>query len=276
MLYDGDDRRHLPFLKWAGGKRWLATRYSHLVPDKYNTYIEPFLGSAAMFFALQPRRAVLSDLNRELIEAYRAIRSDWKAVAKALKKHHVLHSRDHYYRVRSDATRSVTNRAAKLIYLNRTCWNGLYRVNKRGEFNVPIGTKTRVCLPTDDFERIHKLLGPVRLVSCDFERVIETASAGDLVFADPPYTTAHSANGFIKYNETLFGWSDQIRLRDALSRARDRGAFIIATNANHPSIRGLYKDGFSTRPLVRSSVIAADPLFRQTTRELLITAGDKK
>jgi DNA adenine methylase len=266
----------VPFLKWAGGKRWLVNQCRHLIPAEFNTYIEPFLGSGAMYFAIQPRKAILADLNSELIQTYRAIKKDWRSVEKAIRRHHRRHSRDHYYAVRASRPTMRCERAARFVYLNRTCWNGLYRVNKQGQFNVPIGTKTRVCLATDDFERIHELLDAASLVQSDFERVIEMATAGDFIFVDPPYTTLHSENGFVKYNEKLFSWSDQIRLRDCLMRAQKRGVFFIATNADHNSIRQLYSTGFRVRPVSRASVIAADSNHRQPIRELLITTGEVK
>jgi DNA adenine methylase len=264
----------LPFLKWAGGKRWLVNHCLHLVPAKIKTYIEPFLGSGAMYFALQPRKAILADVNLELIQTYLAIKSDWKSVAKGIRKHHVRHSRDYYYRVRSSSPTELSERAARLVYLNRTCWNGLYRVNRQGQFNVPIGTKTQVCLTTDDFERVHRLLSGANLVRSDFERVIKMAKSGDFLFVDPPYTTLHSGNGFVKYNEKLFSWSDQVRLRDCLLQAQERGVFFIATNADHHSIRQLYSKGFCVRSVRRASLIAADSDHRQSVRELLITPSE--
>src|SRR5699024_9439870 len=115
------------------------------------------------------------------------------------------------------------NRAARFIYLNRTCWNGLYRVNKQGKFNVPIGTKVNVRLESDNFMLTSDILKKVDLLISDFENIVDGALEDDFVFADPPYTVAHNNNGFIKYNEKLFSWSDQVRLRDAIIRARERG-----------------------------------------------------
>ncbi len=270
------ERSCQPFLKWAGGKRWLINHCSLFIPTHYNSYIEPFLGSGAMFFALQPKRAILSDLNLDLIQAYRAIRSDWRSVVEALKKHHCRHSRDYYYEIRSSSPRELARKAARLVYLNRTCWNGLYRVNKQGRFNVPVGTKAAVCLRTDDFELVHRLLRRACLIRSDFETVIDKARARDLLFVDPPYTTSHSNNGFIKYNEKLFGWPDQVRLRDCLQRAQRRGAYVIATNADHDGIRQLYAGSFHLQSLRRVSVIASNSRFRQNIRELLITSLEGK
>jgi DNA adenine methylase len=271
MNTSNNKRNCLPFLKWAGGKRWLVSHCLHLVPTQFKTYVEPFLGSGALYFALQPARAILADLNLELIQTYLAIKDDWRRVAEVLRRHHLRHSRDYYYRVRASRPTGLTERAARLVYLNRTCWNGLYRVNRRGQFNVPIGTKTQVCLTTDDFERVHRLLRGARLVQSDFERIIKMAKSGDFLFVDPPYTTLHNDNGFIKYNEKLFSWSDQVRLRNSLVDAQKRGVFFIATSADHQSIRHLYREGFRIRSVQRASLIAADSDHRQSVRELLIT-----
>lgn len=261
----------LPFLKWAGGKRWLAKRHLDIIPSAYERYFEPFLGSAAMFFALRPREALLSDLNAELVETFLAIQSDWRAVARRLMRYHRLHSRTFYYSVRQSRPRSTAARAARLIYLNRTCWNGLYRVNLRGEFNVPKGTKERVVLQTDNFEGVRDLLQCAQLVVSDFESVIRRAGRRDLVFADPPYITSHANNGFLKYNERLFSWSDQVRLRNSLVEASRRGAYVVATNANTRAIHDLYATHFRVTKASRSSVIASSSRWRGMKSELIIT-----
>lgn len=258
-----------PFLKWAGGKRWLEQYLSTRLPT-FNRYIEPFLGSGATYFRLKPKTAVLADLNSELITTYQAIKDDWNKVLGHLKKHHGRHSHSYYYQMRAQKPRSAAGRAARFIYLNRTCWNGLYRVNLRGEFNVPIGTKTNVLLTTDRFDKISELLSSAELLSSDFESVIDRAEENDLIFADPPYTVKHNLNGFVKYNEKLFSWDDQIRLRDALMRAKKRGAHIILTNADHWSIRKLYKTHFQMHSIDRQSVIAASNSNRGICSELLI------
>ena len=261
-----------PFLKWAGGKRWLVNRDLNTVPASYNCYIEPFLGSAAMFFALQPGEAILSDLNRELISAYSAIKDNWRNVASLLGKYQKRHSKAFYYEMRNSNPTSESARAARFIYLNRTCWNGLYRVNLQGEFNVPKGTKQNVVLETDDFHRVSLTLERASLVVSDFEPIIRQAGKGDLIFADPPYVTSHSNNGFLKYNEKLFGWDDQARLRDCLIEAKEKGVHVLSTNADSPPIRKLYEEHFSVRSVTRSSVIAAGPDRRGMTSELIIAS----
>lgn len=260
-----------PFLKWAGGKRWFVQRYATILPKKFNTYIEPFLGSGAVFFSLRPEKAILADINGELIETYRAIRDNWAMVFRELTKHHKHHSKEYYYKIRRSKPKSQCNRAARLIYLNRTCWNGLYRVNLKGEFNVPVGTKTNVLLSTDDFSRVSQLLQNAQLFDDDFQTVIDKAEKGDLIFVDPPYTVKHNDNGFIKYNEQLFSWDCQVRLSQCLRRAKNRGANIVLTNANSNSVKKLYEGSFKILSVDRHSIIAADGDNRKRVSELIIT-----
>lgn len=260
----------IPFLKWAGGKRWLAGRSAALLPEKYGRYIEPFLGSGAVFFFACPQQAILSDVNSRLIETYRAIQFDWKRVHRELRRHHREHSKEYYYREREKVRLTPFTRAAQFIYLNRTCWNGLYRVNLRGEFNVPIGTKTQVVMNGDDFAGVAQRLGNVDLRCCDFSETIASAKRGDLVFADPPYTVKHNMNGFVKYNEKIFTWEDQERLHQALSEASERGVKVTLTNANHASIRRLYSNFPVVESIARHSVLAGSSEFRASTSELLI------
>lgn len=259
-----------PFLKWAGGKRWLAASHSLLLPEAFNRYYEPFLGGAAIFFSLQPNSAVLADINKELIDCYVALRDDWAAVEEHLKIHQISHSHEYYYQVRAAKPRSHAKRAARFIYLNRTCWNGLYRVNLKGQFNVPKGTKTNVLLGTDNFQSVSRLLQNVELLNADFEVSLSKAKKGDFIFVDPPYTVKHNFNGFVKYNETMFRWEDQLRLSECLIEASKRGCLILLTNANHPSVVELYKHDFELIPLTRPSVIAASSSKRGMYEELAI------
>ncbi len=262
-----------PFLKWAGGKRWLIAKYPSLFPDQFGTYYEPFLGSGAIFFHLQPKRSVLADLNGELIQAYGAIKDDWQQVVKHLTVHHKNHSSEYYYQVRQQKTLNPYTSAAKLIYLNKTCWNGLYRVNLKGEFNVPIGTKSRVVHEDDCYDEIAKLLGNAELLNSDFEVVIDKSQKGDFLFVDPPYTVRHNYNGFVKYNEHLFAWEDQIRLKEALVRAEKRGVKFLMTNACHESLKVLYANDFEMKSVERSSVISGTNVGRGNYEELLIQSG---
>lgn len=260
----------VPFLKWAGGKRWLMANYSDEFPSSYNRYIEPFLGSGAVYFSLNPDQAIISDRNSWLIDTYKAIQEDWERVYKILQKHHNNHSKEYYYKVRGQKTRNIYTSAAKFIYLNRTCWNGLFRVNQKGEFNVPIGTKTKVVLETDNFEELSEFLSKALILNEDFEQIIDKAQKNDLLFVDPPYTVKHDNNGFIKYNEVLFQWEDQVRLKEALLRAKTRGAKIVSTNAHHSSIYDLYSADFNIKTVNRKSVISGSAKARGNCQEYLI------
>lgn len=264
------NRLLVPFLKWAGGKRWFTAACGEHIPKCFNRYIEPFLGSGAVFFYLLPKRAIISDINPELIETYISIKEEWKKVQKVLTMHDNKHCKDYYYKIRNSIPHKRYERAARFIYLNRTCWNGLYRVNLNGVFNVPIGTKSSVILDSDNFESLSKVLSNVQILKSDFEAVINKSGDGDFLYIDPPYTVKHNFNGFLKYNEKIFSWDDQIRLRDALIRARKRGAQIVVCNADHESIRELYENFGTVIKQKRLSVIAASAADRGFCSELVI------
>lgn len=268
-------RRHAvqPFLKWAGGKRWFVERYSDLLPDFNGIYIEPFLGGGSVFFHLSPDTSLISDSNPRLIECYRQIRDNFCKVFRLLKEHQKRHGVSHYYEVRSHYYDCEVERAAQLLYLNRTCFNGLYRVNKKGRFNVPIGTKDKVIDKNENFADISEALSGAELRACDFEETIDRANSGDFVFVDPPYTVKHNFNGFLKYNEKIFSWDDQIRLRDAIVRASKRGAKVLLTNAAHASVAELYDGIGEQRVVKRSSVLAGKSNARGSVEELIVSVG---
>ncbi|MCG2723055.1 MAG: Dam family site-specific DNA-(adenine-N6)-methyltransferase [Thermodesulfovibrionales bacterium] len=260
-----------PFLKWAGGKRWLVSKHDAIFPKEYKRYFEPFLGSGAIFFSLAPSRAYLSDVNANLIEVYTAVRDDWRAVWNRLLWHSRHHNKEHYYGTRASKPGTAASRAAKFIYLNRTCFNGLYRVNRKGIFNVPKGTKNSVIFPDDSFEKIANLLRSAQIVCSDFEESIDKTGIGDFIYIDPPYTVKHNMNNFIKYNELLFSWEDQERLATAATKASKRGALVLISNADSKYIKRLYSnDEWNHIVLSRHSIIASAACKRQTTTELAI------
>lgn len=262
-----------PFLKWAGGKRWLARSFSWLFPVSYDRYVEPFLGGGAIFFAQEPANAILSDSNEKLVATYNAIREDWQSVLRHLADYAENHSDRFYYEARSTPQSKSAAEAARFIYLNRTCWNGLYRVNLRGEFNVPRGTKDRVLMETDDFEWVSSALQKATITTRDFEVTLAEAGRGDFVFLDPPYTVAHNSNGFLKYNENIFSWSDQERLREAAVAAAARGALVLVLNARHASIEELYSGLGAIHVVNRHSVISGSAIHRRGVEEVAIQIG---
>ena len=258
-----------PFIKWAGGKRWLLNDPSFGLPQFSGRYIEPFLGGGAVFFHLAPHKAILSDINERLINTYRAIRDEWPLVQACLAEFQHKHSKQFYYEERCREHSSSPLRAAQFLYLNRTCFNGLYRENLKGQFNVPLGTKTQVMLLDDNFGMASEMLSQADLRTGDFESVVAEAMEGDLVFLDPPYTTAHNCNGFVKYNQKIFTWDDQKRLMEAIRLAKQRGAHIVLTNADHDSIRKLYVDLCVPTIVSRASVISGSANSRRGTTEAL-------
>lgn len=263
-----------PVVKWAGGKRWLISQYGDLFPTEYDRLVEPFLGGASIFLKLIPQSALLADLNSDLITTYKAIRDDWKAVEEGLRKHQPLHGKEHYYEVREENPTDPVSIAVRFLYLNRTCWNGLYRVNKNGFFNVPIGTKTNVMLPSDDFESFSKRLKTkVKLVSQSYEKTLKMVKRDDFVYIDPPYTVNHNKNGFLKYNESIFSWEDQLKLREAVENVALLGAKVIISQAHHHSIEELYQDIGASRVINRRSTIAASSKHRKSVEELLVSVN---
>ncbi len=261
-----------PFLKWAGGKRWLISKIDTLFPKNFtfNNYCEPFLGSGAVFFHLNPPTGFLSDLNPNLINVYSVIRDDWAGLLDILTTYHEKHCFDFYYNIRKSAPIDPLYSAARFLYLNRTCWNGLYRVNRNGEFNVPKGTKNNVILETDDFQKISASLKNMDIADCDFELTMDKSKSGDFVFVDPPYTVKHNLNGFLKYNENIFSWNDQVRLKNAILKAKKRGVFILLLNADHQCIKELYTGIGEMTTLRRPSLIAGNSNARGTYSELAI------
>ena len=226
-----------------------------------------------MYFHINPSSALLADVNEELIETYLAIQLDWKKVSKLLGAHHTKHSKKHYYEVRDQNLRDLFSKAARFIYLNRTCWNGLYRVNLNGVFNVPKGTKDSVVFAGESFDGPSRALAKAELRACDFEKTIALAKDGDLLFVDPPYTVKHNFNGFAKYNETIFSWTDQIRLRNALDGAASRGVKIMLTNADHESVVELFFGLGNIHKVRRTSLIASESQRRSSVTEIVMTVN---
>lgn len=260
-----------PLIKWPGGKRALVGSILQFIPKKFGTYFEPFFGGGAVFFALQPSSAVLSDANEELINAYTQVRDNPQALAHALRS--LKNSEHDYYKIRATAPRTELHKAARLIYLTRLSFNGIHRVNLRGEFNVPYGYKTH--LTTIDEEHLYlasSALRDAKLMAGDFEANTRDASKGDVIYFDPPYTVAHGLNGFVKYNERIFSWSDQERLAEYARTLANRGCRVIVSNADHESIHALYC-GFRCHIIKRPSVIAASSSHRRQITECVFSLG---
>lgn len=261
-----------PFLKWAGSKKWLVRKGVPFPKRGYFRYVEPFLGSGAVFFDQKPRHALLSDTNSYLVNCFVQLRDNWRDVYRLYSDLFDSHSEETYYQVRRELIDQGTLGAAQFLYLNRTCFNGIFRVNLSGRFNVPIGSKISNPFVEGDFKAWSMALTGTEVLHQDFEDTINRAGVGDFLFVDPPYTVAHNRNGFIEYNEKIFSWQDQVRLADTIKNARYRGAAIVLTNADHSSVRELYSDAFSISEVDRRSAIAGDAAKRQLISELLISS----
>ena len=266
-------RAAAPFLRWAGGKRWLVPQLVRLLADRQvNNYYEPFLGGGSVFFALQiAGDAHLSDLNIELIEVYEQVRDNPTGVANCLRTHE--NTAAAYYAARESKLSDPTARAARFIFLNHTSYNGIFRVNLKGEYNVPFGYRTSPNIP--DLPKLLQAAGSLSrasLSSVDFAAALDSVQAGDLVFLDPPYTVAHNNNGFVKYNQHLFSFEDQQRLATAIESIVEKGADFILTNAAHSSIEKLFTPLGHRLTVSRRNSIGGNKAERGRAEEYLFTS----
>jgi DNA adenine methylase len=263
-----------PFLKWAGGKSRLIPQYEPYLPaaDDVSRYFEPFIGSAALFFHLRPRRALLGDVNANLVTVYRAVQCEPEAVIAALRRHR--NTADHYYAVRAQDPTGLplAERAARLIYLNKTCYNGLYRENSRGEFNVPFGRykRPKIC----DAPRLRAAaaaLTGVSLVVGDFATLVAGAGERDYVYFDPPYVPLSLTSNFTSYDRRGFGEGDQRRLAETVAALTKRGCRVMLSNSDAPLVRELYAGrGYRLIPIQARRNINSRADRRGPVQELLI------
>ncbi len=260
-----------PFLRWAGGKRWLLKDLAKFLPKNgYNNYHELFLGGGAIYFHLQPTKtSFLNDFNPDLIHTYECVKDDVEKVLEQLKK--LKNTKDDYYEVRAKKFKNDYKKAAKFIYLNQTSFNGIYRVNLKGEYNVPYGYRTKNFIEEENLKLISKALKPCVFSSNDFARGLNNIKKNDLVFLDPPYTVAHNNNGFIKYNQKLFSLEDQYRLRDLLIEINEIGAYYILTNAAHKKINEIFGPLSKKHELSRASLIGGKNAIRGKYTEYIFT-----
>jgi DNA adenine methylase len=262
-----------PFLKWAGGKGQLIQQYEPYFPKYFDTYHEPFLGGGAIFFYLLPKYAILTDINPELVNVYRCIRDYAEQVIQLLLDHQHRHCKEYYYYVRSNPSSSDIERAARLIYLNRTCFNGLYRENSQGKFNVPIGRykDPKIC----NLELLHSASIALKLAKITvhpFDAILEVAKTSrDFVYFDPPYYPISPTSSFTAYNRYSFSQIDQIRLRDTFAKLADRGVKVMLSNSDCPFIRNLYQE-FNLHTITAARAINSNAQKRGKITEVLVTS----
>ena len=232
-----------PVLKWAGGKRQLQAHILARLPPRIGTYYEPFVGGGAVFFALASqgrfRRAVLGDRNPDLIAVYQALVEDVEGVIRALRKYR--YSESEYYRVREQQPRSLTGRAARIIYLNKTGYNGLYRVNRAGQFNVPFGRhKSPMICDEKNLRAAAQALSRAQVISEDFEKVCRRARAGDAVYLDPPYLPVSKTSNFSAYDPLPFGVDEHQRLAGVFEQLEARGVDAVLSNSFTEQTRAIF------------------------------------
>lgn len=261
----------VPFLRWAGGKKWLIKDINQFLPvNGFNDYHEPFLGGGAILFYLNPNeRSFLNDFNVELIDTYSCIKEDVENVIDELRK--FKNTEEFYYQIRSKNFKSPVKKAAKFIFLNQTSFNGIYRVNLKGEYNVPYGFRKKEFLDSANLRLVSDFLQNCEFTSQDFSNCIDQIKANDLVFLDPPYTISHNDNGFFKYNKKLFSENDQYRLSEFIDQIKERGAFYILTNAAHQKVKQIFDKGDSIIELKRASLIGGTNAKREMYSEFIFT-----
>ena len=237
-------QKYKPILKWAGGKTQLLEHLLPKIPKEYNKYIEPFFGGGALFFALKPNNSIIADSNPELINLYRVIAKDVNSLISELKN--LKNEKDFFYDMRKKefSELSEIEAAARTIFLNKTAFNGLYRVNKKGQFNVPFGYyKNPKILDEDQLLAASKLLKKTKILLGDFKDVLcKHAKKGDFIFLDPPYLPISKYSDFKRYTKEQFHEKDQILLANLVNKLSKKGCHILLTNSNHPLIHELYKD----------------------------------
>ncbi len=270
-----------PFVKWVGGKRQLLKQFRDLglyPPENFdpitNTYFEPFVGGGAVFFDLLPETAYLSDLNNELVATYNVIKNDVENLIKSLKKHKL--DKEYFLKVRAQDPEKLSdlNIASRFIYLNRTCFNGMYRVNSKGWFNVPFGKYTNplIC-DENNLRKASKALKNVEIKKQDYKEVLKKARKGDFVYFDPPYYPVSKTASFTSYTSESFLDKEQIELRDTFVELHKRGCFVMLSNSNTPLINKIYSEpkGLRITKVQAGRAINSDASKRGKITEVLVT-----
>ena len=270
-----------PFVKWAGGKRQIIDKLLKHVPIEYNTYYEPFVGGGALLFELSPKKAVINDSNKELINVYKMISTDngYEEVVKLLNNYEKKHSEKFFYQIRNiDKDKKKfekltdAERAARTIYLNKACFNGLYRVNSKGEFNVPFNKKTKI--NTYDSQNmilayVYFQANNIKMLNVDFEEAVKDAKKEDFIYFDPPYDSENK-DTFNSYTEDGFGKDEQIRLAKVYKELADRGCYVMLSNHNTTLINELYKD-YNINVITAKRNINSKGEKRGAVEEVIIT-----
>lgn len=270
-----------PFVKWVGGKRQLLAQFRLMnlyPPEQFDIqkgkYFEPFVGGGAVFFDLLPERAYLSDLNNELVVTYNVIKNDVENLIKSLKKHKL--DKEYFLKIRAQNPEKLSdlNTASRFIYLNRTCFNGMYRVNRKGEFNVPFGKHTNplIC-DENNLRKVSRVLKNVEIKKQDYKEVLKKAKRGDFVYFDPPYYPVSETASFTSYTSESFLDKEQIELRDTFAELHRRGCFVMLSNSDTLFINKIYSEikGIRITKVQAGRAINSDASKRGKITEVLVT-----
>lgn len=266
-----------PFLKWAGGKTRLIPEIKGFVPETINNFIEPFVGAGSVFLSIKPEKAIINDLNKDLIICYETIRDNVGELIKELSKLSSKNNKEDFIKIRNldrdkEKFKKQTDvqRAARIIYLNKTCFNGLYRVNSKNEFNVPFGNyKNPKILDEHNLREISEYLKSVTIYCCDFEKIIGMAKPGDFVYLDPPYQPITKTSSFTSYTKDGFSDSDQIRLKNAIDKLKENNIKFLLSNSCCDFIKELYS-GYNIKEIPLRRLISASGDSRNIVKEVLI------
>lgn len=269
-----------PFLKWAGGKRQLLPAIKEYIPQQFGQYYEPFIGAGAVLFSLQPKKSIINDTNGELINCYRVIKDNPEELLDLCQEHREKNSKEHFYSLREQdrrddfQDRSPLERAARIIYLNKTCFNGLFRVNSSGQFNVPYGNYSNpVIADPAVIKSVSAYLNQrdVRILEGDFAKAVSTARKGAFIYFDPPYHPISDTSSFTGYSANGFGEKEQVRLKELCDRLTERGCQVLVSNSSAPLIKKLYSaPNYEIVEVKASRAINAVASRRGRINELLI------
>lgn len=268
-----------PFTKWTGGKRKLLPIIKSLMPDNYTNYFEPFVGGGALFFELAPQQALINDFNTELINCYQQIKEHPDQLITLLQHHQEKNTKDYYLDLRSvDRDGRIeqmtgVEKAARIMYMLRVDFNGLYRVNAKNQFNVPYGRyKNPKIVDSELIYAISNYLNKnsIQIVSGDFEKAVETAKQGDFVYFDPPYIPISETSAFTSYTHEGFSYDDQVRLRDTFKKLSERGVHVMLSNSSSSLVYELYKD-FTIHSIEVTRANGAKASSRGKVLEVIIT-----
>lgn len=270
-----------PFVKWAGGKTQLLDEIKEYIPKEFDTYFEPFIGGGALLFSLCPEDVYISDQNSELICAYKCFLSyeNFLAFKNELSNHEKNHSEEYFYFIRNKdrdplfANEPIYVRAGRMVYLNKACFNGLYRVNSSGYFNVPSAKREKVVAFDDEnFNEIFRYFSScnIRIENQDYEKTIKNAKKGDFVYFDPPYDVFPNKNGFVDYGKNGFDKNEQVRLYNNFVMLTERGVKVMISNNSTSFINELYKD-FNIHFVNAKRMINSDKNGRGNVEEVIVT-----